>query len=377
MEAKAVMRKVVLGACLVAASSGAHAQVGQAAHDAGVAFGKAQRQQEGTSAISEETASQLPFTKKDVKQQSDYQGGYGDMMNIGVGRITQSKTYSGGTCDREGFDPVESAKAYLAPGQWDRMSAEQRQKAVSDQVKVFDQECEGINFLAGEYRGRVTVEPCNDPLDPVCNFGPPPISDDSTGKGCETRVVTEPDEYATENCTEANVIAEKSCTEEPTVQIYYDQVLPDAEYVRVVANSKAPDWTITVNPKQGWADVTGYHVPIGTHWETCNSGGDAGMDYPCEVTDFGTKTERISIYGAQTAMTQGYRCGANGNCGEWFVVYSQVIDQCTFRFNNYHIRGGAGYPDIHDYSQYNFCVPERRVSVQWNNNCSALAAAVK
>jgi len=376
MNGCALRAWLAVGSAVLVFSGGCGVAQAQAslndAHTGGIDLAQQNLREVGTGRINEQTASQVPMYKQNPKQQQGFNGGFGDLAQIGADRVIESKGYAAGSCDKEGFDPVAAARDYMTPERWASMSAAQQQKAINDQVAYFDQECEGINFLAGDYKGRIEYE--IQPDDDLSTWKPNPGTPDG-GSACTVKEVYTPDEFSYDYCTESNALQKKHCKKEAVVSIYYDNVLPDAPYTRVVANDKAPDWTVTVNPKQGWVDVTGYHVPIGSHWETCNSGGDAGMDYPCEVTDYGTKTERISIYGAQTSMQQGYRCGANGNCGEWFVIYSQAIDQCTFRFNNYHIRGGAGYPDVHDYSQYNFCVPERRVTVNWQDNCSILDAA--
>lgn len=239
------------------------------------------------------------------------------------------------------------------------------------------QECDAVNYLAKLHDERPKYD--LDDKDPIIggsdgiikNPGPLP------GSSTECKIVEDitPPTYIEHTCTRTREIEARTCKKTALVSITMRNVLPDAPFTRTVANNKAPDWTITVNPKQGWADVTGYQIAIGKEWSTCNSGGDAGMDYPCEKTKFGQKTERISIYGQQTAMQQGYKCGAADTCQEWYVVYSEPQSECVFRFYNYHLHGGAGAPDVHDYSQYNFCVPERFVNVTWQDDCGGLAAA--
>lgn len=241
------------------------------------------------------------------------------------------------------------------------------------------QECDAVNYLAKLRDERPQYDIDED--DPIIggsdgiikNPGPAP------GSGTECKIVEDitPPTYIEHTCTRSRAIEERTCKKTALVSITMTNVLPDAPFRKVVANNKAPSWDITVNPKQGWADVTGYNIIIGQKDSTCNSGGDAGGSYPCKVPEFGTMTQRISIYGGQTPTQQGYKCRGDGFCGEWFVVWSQQINECTFRFNNYHVRGGAGYPDVHDYSQYNFCVPERKVSVTWQDDCGGLAAAAR
>lgn len=181
----------------------------QDANTLGKNLGEQNRNEVGTSGISEETASQVPFYKKNPVQENGYQGGFGDMMNIGVSRITQSQQYSPGRCDREGFDPAAEAQKSVGPEKWAAMTPLQRQKAIQDQSDYFDQECEGINFLAGDYqmRDKITIPPGDD----LQNWTPPAGSPDDSS--CSTQTVTTPAEYRTDSCYESMTLEKRFCNE--------------------------------------------------------------------------------------------------------------------------------------------------------------------
>src|SRR5690606_10884130 len=92
---------------------------------------------------------------------------------------------------------------------WAALSASQRQRAIQDQITYFDQECEGINFLAGEYqmRDKIIIPPGDD----LQNWMPPSgPTDDSS---CSTQTVTTPAEYRNESCYESMTLEKRFCDE--------------------------------------------------------------------------------------------------------------------------------------------------------------------
>lgn len=187
----------------------------QQATDQGKNLGLQNKNEVGTSRINEETASQVPFFKPSPVQKDGFQGGFGDMVNIGVDRITQSKEYSGGNCDREGFDPAVEAQKSAGAAKWAAMTAAQRQQAIQSQSDYFDQECEGINFLAGEYQMRQKIE--IPPDDSLQDWVPP--AGDADGNGaCTTQTTTIPPEFNTEYCYESMTIENRFCNENLAVQ---------------------------------------------------------------------------------------------------------------------------------------------------------------
>ncbi len=187
----------------------------QGAHDLGIGFATQQKDEVGTSRINEQTAAQVPLYKPNPLQQNSYDGGFGDMLNIGVGRITESRAYSPGSCDKEGFDPEQAAKSVMGPQKWATLSASQRQRAIEDQITYFDQECEGINFLAGEYKMRNRAE--IPPTDDLANWTPPQGTPDGNGN-CSMENVSIPPEYVTEYCYESRTIENRFCEEHLNVQ---------------------------------------------------------------------------------------------------------------------------------------------------------------
>ncbi|MFT0547076.1 hypothetical protein ACMHYO_12145 [Allopusillimonas ginsengisoli] len=187
----------------------------QGAHDLGIGFATQQKDEVGTSRINEQTASEVPLYRPNPVQQNNYEGGFGDMLGIGVGRITQSRSYSPGSCDKEGFDPEQAAKSVMGPQKWATLSASQRQRAIEDQITYFDQECEGINFLAGEYKMRNRAE--IPPTDDLANWTPPQGTPDGNGN-CSMENVSIPPEYVTEYCYESRTIENRFCEEHLNVQ---------------------------------------------------------------------------------------------------------------------------------------------------------------
>lgn len=187
----------------------------QQAHDQGIGYGQSQNESVGTSRISDETAQQVPFYKQNPVQQSKFDGGFGDMLELGAGRITQSATYESGNCDRENFDPSQVAQDTAGADKWARMSTSARQTAIQNQVRYFDQECDGINFLAGEYETRQQVEipPSDDIQHWTPDWNPP-----DQGEACTDQEVTIPPEYNKEYCYESRTIEKRFCQDEVHVQ---------------------------------------------------------------------------------------------------------------------------------------------------------------
>lgn len=80
-------------------------------------------------------------------------------------------------------------------------------------------------------------------------------------------------------------------------------------------------------------------------YECIDSGGDGGSTWCGEVcrNSYGFGSETISLYGGQTSIWQTYKTS------EVFIVRAYPIDACVFRIENYHLKGGAGAPDVHMY----------------------------
>lgn len=205
---------VVIAASLSSPCTFAQATTEQA-HEQGIDYGKAQNESVGTSRISDETAEQVPFYKQNPVQQTDFDGGFGDMLEVGTGRITQSSTYTSGNCDREGFDPAQVAEDTAGADKWARMSTSARQTAIQTQVRYFDQECDGINFLAGEYetRHRTEIPPTDDLQHWTPDWGTP-----DEGDACAIQDISIPPEYSKEYCFESRTIEKRFCEDEVHVQ---------------------------------------------------------------------------------------------------------------------------------------------------------------
>ncbi len=362
----------------------------QQANDQGKSLGLDNKNSVGTSRINVQTASQVPFYKTNPTQGSAFQGGFGDMVNTGVSRITQSKGYSAGSCDREGFNPATEAEKSAGPEKWAKMSSSERMQAIKDQSTYFDQECEGINFLAGDYqmRQKVEISPGDD-----LNKWNPGGSPDGIGQ-CITQTVTVPPEYEKFVCNETTALEHRQCFDTSNVNVYYKDGLPDPPVTYILRNENSPTWNLTVWPSRGVIDVYAPNAILGSVYSSCAykyeigqhctwwSGGDSDTclrwepDYQCYpgyVENIGPASETISMYGGQTSISQHFYQS------EYFRIRSRPRDTgCTFAVDNWHYAGGAGPgpEDNHITWVYNFCQPIKHVDVTWNNNCSLLDAAV-
>jgi hypothetical protein len=329
----------------------------QGAHDQGMSFGKEQKNSVGTSRISEQTASQIPLYKQNAKQSDGYEGGFGDMVNIGVGRITESRAYSPGSCDKEGFDPEQAAKSVMGPQKWAALSAAQRQRAIEDQIAYFDQECEGINFLAGEYKMRNRAE--IPPGDDLANWTPPAGTPDENGN-CTIKEVTIPPEFVSELCYESRTIEKRECFETANVNVYMEPGLPDKD-VYIVLNAKTPTWRLTFHPSKLTVSIIADGLcPLISNTPEC---------------PFGSAFEKPTINLGTMSMNGG-RSGLIPYGDEYHRIESDPTgDGCTFRLNSRHVSGGAGPGDVHAYWTLNLCEPIPHVNVTWQDNCAILEAA--
>lgn len=345
----------------------------ESATAAGKQFGQSELDRVGTSNISGEKAQQnVPFYKPNPVQKNDTRTDANMFYDMGVGQINSSRTYQPGQCDREGFNPAAEAQKGVGAEKWARMSQAERDEAIANQKKFFDQECEGINFLSGEYPGRTEYEVR--PGDDLEGWNPDKFPPNQNGE-CETRTITTPDEYQINTCHETQNIAKKQCYRQANVTTYTEDVLSDKPSVHVIVNHNSPQWTLTINPKQGTVDVYGSQTYVG---QTCaiecqDSGGDGGSTWCGEVcrNSYAPGSQTISLYGGQTSMWQTYKIN------EVFVVRAYPIDACVFRIDNYHLKGGAGAPDVHMYWQENLCEPVTRTRVDWSDNCGPLDAATR
>lgn len=325
----------------------------QGAHDQGMNLGKEQNNSVGTSRISEQTASQIPLYKPNAVQSGNYDGGFGDMMGIGVDRINQSKTYSPGSCDREGFNPEQAAQSVMGPAKWAALTPVQKQQAISDQVSFFDQECEGINFLAGEYQMRQKIE--IPPDDNLADWTPPAGTPDGNGE-CTTKDISIPAEYIKESCYQTTALEKRECFETANVNVYMKPGLPDKDVYKVL-NANTPTWKLTFHP----ADLTISVYGVGYRWQLIG-------DLDWQRVDVEAFLGLISMSGGHSAVVP------YGNESHRIESYS-VGDGCSFRINSRHTAGGAGPGDIHAYWILNLCEPTRHVDVTWQDNCAILESA--
>lgn len=351
---------------LAAIAAPAAAQVSlQGAHDQGIGFATEQKNSVGTSRINEQTAAQVPLYKPNAVQSGSYDGGFGDMMSIGVSRITESQAYTSGNCDKEGFDPEQAAQSVMGPAKWAALTPAQKQRAISDQVSFFDQECEGINFLAGEYQMRQKIEiPPSDDL----NEWNPGGETDGNGQ-CSMQTITVPPEYQENSCYQTTALEKRECFDTANVNVYLKDGLPEAPYTQTIYNENSPVWTLTVYPAEGKIFVEGNTVYLGTRPPSPGNPLECLWAGSCNVYGYGS--EWISMYGGQTSIWQPYLAS------EQFRVRSRPNNECVFRIDNWHYQGGAGSgpEDNHMTWTYNFCVPIKHVDVTWQDNCAILEAA--
>lgn len=328
----------------------------QGAHDQGIGFATEQKNSVGTSRINEQTAAQVPLYKPNAVQSGSYDGGFGDMMSIGVSRITESQAYTPGNCDKEGFDPEQAAQSVVGPAKWATLTPAQKQRAISDQVRFFDQECEGINFLAGEYQMRQKIEiPPGDDL----NDWNPGGETDGNGQ-CSMQTITIPPEYQENSCYQTTALEKRECFDVANVNVYLKEGLPDKDKY-VVVNANTPTWKLTFHPAQH--NITVYGIGYEKDW-ICVKGQGCDMTWVRAERFLGL----ISLFGGRSATTGYY--------GETHNIESDHMgDGCTFRINSRHVAGGAGPGDIHAYWIYNLCEPIKHVDVTWQNNCAILEAA--
>jgi len=354
---------------LAALAAPAAAQVSlQGAHDQGIGFATEQKNSVGTSRINEQTAAQVPLYKPNAVQSGSYDGGFGDMMSIGVGRINQSKTYAPGSCDREGFNPEQAAKSVVGDAKWASMSTAQRQRAIEDQVTFFDQECEGINFLAGEYQMRQKVE--IQPSDDLTKWNP---GGSPSGDGqCSMQTIYVPAEYEKNSCYQTTALEQRQCFDNANVNVWFEDVLSEkpVPYTFRMAYDR-PSWGITVHAAKGTVDV---YAPASHTY----------IRVPCEDGDprwmcwSGTKQKKIYNEtiplrnGQQTTLMQ---YGENED--EYHLRVTQR-SKCVWAIDNWHYAGGGaseGGPHSHETWAYNFCEPLKHVDVTWQDNCAILESA--
>lgn len=182
----------------------------QEAHNMGQLLGNQRLNEVGTSQFNQQTAEQIPFYKENPIQQDGYDGGFGNMLEIGASRITQSSSYTSGSCDREQFDPQTSAMKAFGPETWLEMTIAEKNKAISDQITFFDQECDAINFLADDYGGRVRKE--IHPDDEL-NVWLPERGEGVEAGVCSEQTINIPAEFAVESCHETASIERRYCRE--------------------------------------------------------------------------------------------------------------------------------------------------------------------
>ena len=348
---------------LAAIAAPAAAQVSlQGAHDQGIGFAAEQKNSVGTSRINEQTAAQVPLYKPNAVQSGSYDGGFGDMMSIGVSRITESQAYTPGNCDKEGFDPEQAAQSVVGPAKWAALTPAQKQRAISDQVRFFDQECEGINFLAGEYQMRQKIEiPPSDDL----NEWNPGGETDGNGQ-CSMQTITIPPEYQENSCYQTTALEKRECFDVANVNVYMKPGLPDKD-VYVVLNERTPNWRLTFRPA-----ALSIKVMVDTKqiefecikWASSTYCSEWDSDLVDATYDLGT----ISMNGGASGEIPF------GNETHRVESYSQG-DGCSFRINSRHVSGGAGPGDVHMYWILNLCEPIKHVDVTWQDNCAILEAA--
>jgi hypothetical protein len=366
------LSRYIATAMLIALSGLAAGQsTPEGATAAGKQFGQSELDRVGTSNISGQKAQEnVPFYKPNPVQKNDSRTDGNLFYDMGIGQVNSSKAYQPGQCDREGFDPATEGKKGVGAAKWARMSQAERDEAIANQKKFFDQECEGINFLAGEYPGRTQYEVR--PGDDLEGWNPDQFPPNQNGE-CETRTITTPDEFQINTCHETQNIAKKQCYREANVTTYTEDVLSDKTSVHVIVNHNSPAWTLTINPKAGTVEVSGNDVYVGQTcgYECIDSGGDGGSTWCGEVcrNSYGFGSETITLYGGQTSIWQTYKTS------EVFIVRAYPIDACVFRIENYHLKGGAGAPDVHMYWEENLCEPVTRFNVDWKDNCGPLDAA--
>lgn len=182
----------------------------QEAHTQGQALGNQRLNDVGTSQFTQQNAQQIPFYKENPIQQQSYDGGFGSMLDIGMSRITQSSSYTSGNCDREQFDPQTSAMEAFGPVKWLGMSEAEKNKAITDQIAFFDQECDAINFLADDYGGRVRKE--IHPDDEL-NVWIPDKGESVEAGVCSEQTINIPAEFVVESCHETSSIERRYCRE--------------------------------------------------------------------------------------------------------------------------------------------------------------------
>lgn len=333
----------------------------QQANEQGKSLGLQNKNEVGTSRINEQTASQVPFFKTDPAQKGGFQGGFGDMVSIGVDRITESKSYSAGQCDKEGFDPAAEAQKSAGAARWAAMTAVQQQQAIQSQRDYFDQECEGINFLAGEYQMRQKVE--IPPGDDLNNWNPGGTPDDAGV--CSTQTIMVPPEYDKQICYQTTALEQRQCFDKANVSVYMKDALSTQDLQHVV-NANTPTWILTFHPSRLTVSVAVNTIVRVEDCVTDNEGfSECDTSFPQRSYNLGT----ISMNGGNSSEVDYY--------SEQHRIESRSMgDGCTFRVNSRHTRGGAGPGDIHIYWQKNFCVPTKTIKVTWQNNCSLLEAAI-
>lgn len=182
----------------------------QEAHTQGQILGNQRLNDVGTSQFTQQNAQQIPFYKENPIQQQSYDGGFGSMLDIGMSRITQSGSYTSGNCDREQFDPQTSAMEAFGPVKWLEMSEAEKNKAITDQIAFFDQECDAINFLADDYGGRVRKE--IHPDDEL-NVWIPDKGESVEAGVCSEQTINIPAEFVVESCHETSSIERRYCRE--------------------------------------------------------------------------------------------------------------------------------------------------------------------
>lgn len=384
----------------------------QEGHNQGMSLGQSELNRVGTSNINETNAqNNVPFYKSTPVQKNDSRTDANMFYDMGVGQINASRGYTAGNCDREGFNPEAEARKGMGDEKWSKMTTAQRLEATKNQQSFFDQECEGINFLAGEYPGRTEYEiPPGDDLD---NWVPDQVPPDVPGE-CTTQTVHTPGTYDKFYCNESTSVEKRQCHRTANVSISYSEGLPEAPYTKTIYNHNSPEWNLTVHPAAGLITV---HAPLGRlttpepvcreyggkvrmydpNWygtyyvdgcvnpqglqpaEYCQSwreepyGSGNFTCYEPVVTLWGPQTEVISMYGGQTTIWQKFKAA------ERFRVRSRPNNSCVFRVDNWHYQGGAGPgpEDNHMTWTYNFCVPVKNLSVSWNDNCGGLEAATR
>lgn len=377
MKRQIVVHHMVATLTLILCGS-AHAQTdNQAAHNQGMSLGQGELNRVGTSNINEHNAQELvPFSKDQPIQKNDSRTDANLFFDMGVGQINSSRNYSAGTCDREGFNPEAEARKGLGESKWNQMTEAQKQEAIKNQQSFFDQECEGINFLAGEYPGR--TEHVIQPGDDLAKWEPDTMPPDVPGE-CRTETTSTPSTYDKYYCNESTAIESRQCHETANVTVSYSDGLPQEPYVETIFNSNSPRWELTVYPADGLISVYAANAVIGSErvcrYECWEGGGDAGAEICSNVCReenvYGPATEVISMYGGQTTIWQTHFIG------ERFRVRSRPDNSCVFRIDNWHYEGGAGSgpEDNHMTWTHNFCVPMKNVNVTWSNNCGQLETA--